>query len=84
MKVGKKTRSSIFCVLSQGYGDSVKQKHVRLEINDWRKDKKKKPLGAEYFGRVMRELEKEGVIVCVAGKAIPHWDENKTWKWVSQ
>lgn len=78
MKVSKKLKSSIYCVLSQTHGDwPVKQKHIRLEINAWRT--KSRQLSSHGFGLVLRQLQTDGYVICVRGTAVPYWDEFKVW-----
>ena len=80
MLVGKRTRSDIGCVFSQAHGDTIKQKHIRLEVNEWRSQRKQTPLGFSYFGLVMKELQKEGFAEIVRGTAMPYWDDFKVWR----
>lgn len=82
MKIGEKTRSQIFCVFYQAHGDSIKQKHVRLEVNDWRVGKNKSNLNCAYFGLVMQQLESEGLVECVRATKMPYWDDGKVWRWL--
>ncbi len=82
MNISKETRSFIFCVFAQSHGDSIKQKHVRLEVNEWRSAEGKSRLGVPYFGMVMRQLESEGVCKIIRGTQMPYWDDFKVWEWV--
>jgi len=85
MKVSKRMREQIFCVFAQSHGDSIKQKHIRLEVNDWRLlHDKKPPVGVHYFGMVMRQLESEGLCKIIRATQTPYWDDFKVWAWAGK
>lgn len=85
MKNTTDTESSIDCVMNQAttftHGFPIKQRHIRLEVNLFRAVKHKKPLGEEYFGRVMQLMQEKGLVRCIQATATPVGDDWKVWIW---